>query len=490
MAGRPALLLERALVQRAGPGARARLERVLAAATPAATGVHAEALLLVRRLRLAAPLSAPPDRAGTALVEQLRQRRRAPGPEDLYLPHPDEAELLLVGAALAGTPPHPLLTAHLPDAASPRLRWRRLLLPDAARLPGLVARLAEAGHARWLAGFEAGELLAATRRLLPGATAPVIAPAATAPAAAPTSIAPPPAIAAALAEAARAAPGLPPAAIALIAAARLARCQPHLLGLPAVHIALTRAAQGDPPAIPTTPPPAGPADPMRPRTARPAANAEPPQPPMDAPAPATAAPPEAPSAAPATASPAAAAAPQATPLQPLPEAPPEARLRSDFAGLFFLLPAFTALDLYGDFTRPHVMLPGLSPFALLWWLGRHWRGRRFLADPLAPWLRDAAGLAPHEPVSRWFQPPEPLPPHRWLAGLATRLHARLALATGHRRPLALLLAQPGTLIERGEHITLAFPLAHHPLPLRLAGLDRDPGYLPAAGRSIGFEFPC
>ncbi|WP_156257280.1 hypothetical protein, partial [Sandarakinorhabdus oryzae] len=84
------------------------------------------------------------------------------------------------------------------------------------------------------------------------------------------------------------------------------------------------------------------------------------------------------------------------------------RFTSDHAGLFFLVPAFTALGLYGDFTQPQVTLPGLSPFGLLWWLGRHWRGRAFLADPLAPWLRHAAGLGKREAVTRWFQPPDPV----------------------------------------------------------------------------------
>jgi hypothetical protein len=35
-----------------------------------------------------------------------------------------------------------------------------------------------------------------------------------------------------------------------------------------------------------------------------------------------------------------------------------------------------------------------------------------------------------------------------------------------------------------------FPLAGHPLPLRIAGLDRDPGWLPAAGLAIRFHFAC
>ena len=33
-----------------------------------------------------------------------------------------------------------------------------------------------------------------------------------------------------------------------------------------------------------------------------------------------------------------------------------------------------------------------------------------------------------------------------------------------------------------------FSLAKHPIELRMAGLDRDPGWVPAGGRSIYFHY--
>ncbi len=52
-----------------------------------------------------------------------------------------------------------------------------------------------------------------------------------------------------------------------------------------------------------------------------------------------------------------------------------------------------------------------------------------------------------------------------------------------------------TLIERGgsvrvepERVEILLGLDAHPLAIRIAGLDRDPGWIPAAGRSIGFRF--
>jgi hypothetical protein len=39
-----------------------------------------------------------------------------------------------------------------------------------------------------------------------------------------------------------------------------------------------------------------------------------------------------------------------------------------------------------------------------------------------------------------------------------------------------------------QRVEVRFALATHPLALRLSGLDRDPGWLPAAGREIAFNY--
>jgi len=38
------------------------------------------------------------------------------------------------------------------------------------------------------------------------------------------------------------------------------------------------------------------------------------------------------------------------------------------------------------------------------------------------------------------------------------------------------------------HLDLFFELSEHPLEIRLAGLDRDPGWVPAAGRFVRFHY--
>ena len=70
------------------------------------------------------------------------------------------------------------------------------------------------------------------------------------------------------------------------------------------------------------------------------------------------------------------------------------------------------------------------------------------------------------------------------------LRARLALALGlpGRAALALVVALPARVQVHSERLDLHFSLCALPLAVRLAGLDRDPGWLPAAGCDIRFHF--
>lgn len=213
-----------------------------------------------------------------------------------------------------------------------------------------------------------------------------------------------------------------------------------------------------------------------------------------------------------------------------------AAIASDHAGLFFLLNIFLALGLYGDFTDPVRRVRGLSPFELMLLLGRRWIGPGFERDPLAPVLRALAGLRARERPGRnfeapiWQVPPDWLAPwpagaerslrrrdgkslwhaagfpiadeghdarpvaalrRRWLACLARYIETRLMRALGSQdraSAVASLLRRHGTVRIDDARVEVAFALDTHPLAIRLAGLDRDPGWIPAAGRSIGFRF--
>lgn len=79
----------------------------------------------------------------------------------------------------------------------------------------------------------------------------------------------------------------------------------------------------------------------------------------------------------------------------------------------------------------------------------------------------------------------------WLGWLMPYIRARLDRAL---RPTAdqdlgqLLCAAPGRVLVSPAHIEVRIALAVLPIEVRLAGLDRDPGWVPAAGRVIGFRF--
>jgi len=80
---------------------------------------------------------------------------------------------------------------------------------------------------------------------------------------------------------------------------------------------------------------------------------------------------------------------------------------------------------------------------------------------------------------------------RWLGWLLPYVHARLKTALG-----TAWTADAGRLVCAGRarlqvtatHLEAHFALAELPIEVRLAGLDRDPGWVPAAGRYLRFHF--
>lgn len=84
------------------------------------------------------------------------------------------------------------------------------------------------------------------------------------------------------------------------------------------------------------------------------------------------------------------------------------------------------------------------------------------------------------------------PAQAWLDRLLPYLRVRIALALGMDAHDADLPAQvcrhPARMQCDLTHVDVQLSLATLPLSLRIAGLDRDPGWIPAAGRSIRFHF--
>ena len=50
------------------------------------------------------------------------------------------------------------------------------------------------------------------------------------------------------------------------------------------------------------------------------------------------------------------------------------------------------------------------------------------------------------------------------------------------------IVAPADIEDGGERIDVHMDLAALPLPMRLAGLDRDPGWIPAAACDVRFHF--
>jgi hypothetical protein len=211
-------------------------------------------------------------------------------------------------------------------------------------------------------------------------------------------------------------------------------------------------------------------------------------------------------------------------------------VETQFGSIFYLLNAAIALELYGDFTTPRSPGIALSPWDLLALIGRAWFGGAFVRDPLWDLLASLAGRASDDEPGLHFVAPRSwqveeawLAPwggtpalrvratrtrlrvmheagfpildvgatrprtrtKRWINALITYLEARLARALGTSDPIAarsLACCHEGRVAVTTTAVDVHLTLAHLPLPIRFAGLDRDPGWIPAAGRNVAFHF--
>jgi hypothetical protein len=106
------------------------------------------------------------------------------------------------------------------------------------------------------------------------------------------------------------------------------------------------------------------------------------------------------------------------------------------------------------------------------------------------WAADAAGdgwpaadVVPAGPLTRGVTPGSAA----WLAGALPYVVWRLQAALGGSHLDGLLLVTGDLLIDR-THLDVVVPLASVSLAARVAGLDRDPGWVPRLGRVVSFRF--
>jgi len=158
----------------------------------------------------------------------------------------------------------------------------------------------------------------------------------------------------------------------------------------------------------------------------------------------------------------------------------ELACQTRFGGMFYVLNVALHMGYYTDFTQPRARGLAASPWDFLAVCGRTWFGKRFVADPAWRLLASLAGRAPDEEPSEDFD-------HECLP----RVLERIALALGERRPrraISRLVFADSRVIDTGTHLDVHLDLAKLPLAVRYAGLDRDPGWIPAAGRIVAFHF--
>jgi hypothetical protein len=208
--------------------------------------------------------------------------------------------------------------------------------------------------------------------------------------------------------------------------------------------------------------------------------------------------------------------------EPAPPPPVPECVDTALGGLFFLVALCQHLGLVADFSAPADPGAGVDPWDLVVLLGERLLDPPDADDPVWALLASLAGRDPEtrpaagvRPPRGWRVPPEWLAPFgederaarlrrdalrrpparhgrravdRWADRVAAYADARLRLALGVDDAAGLLLRVPARVELTPAHVDVVLSLDRHPVEVRLAGLDRDPGWVPAAGRFLAFHF--
>lgn len=175
----------------------------------------------------------------------------------------------------------------------------------------------------------------------------------------------------------------------------------------------------------------------------------------------------------------------------LPSAAVQDRIATEWGGALYIINVAIALGLYGDFTTPSQAGLALSLWDFLALLGHRMVGEAFAEDPLFSLFARLSGRSEEEPPGADFEPPTAEPLALWLDRICHHVRVRTAasLGLGDARDLrALVLNHHAKIETTSARMDAHFALATHPIELRMAGLDRDPGWVPAGGRSIYFYY--
>lgn len=167
-------------------------------------------------------------------------------------------------------------------------------------------------------------------------------------------------------------------------------------------------------------------------------------------------------------------------------------IETKLGGLFYLINLAIFLNIYSDFTSPSERVTtDLSIWDFVALVGADLDEYRDQDDPvwslLRTGLQDLQGFQDLQDKN----PVNPVNKPAWLIDLLPHLRTRLRRALGidDQADLAqILLHHHARVISTATHLDVFFSLAEHPIEIRLSGLDRNPGWVPAAGRFIAFHY--
>jgi hypothetical protein len=223
---------------------------------------------------------------------------------------------------------------------------------------------------------------------------------------------------------------------------------------------------------------------------------------------------------------------------------PSISVETEYGGVFFLLPLALYLYIYADFTSPAEHGLELNSWDFLALISFELTDGKIEKDPLWGELASLAGRITSQQPGFGFDPPdewrlpqdwlEPFPEaydarptlangrlvtihpagftvldvagtangscdleaigkpadrlQRWVRWMASYFRARLLRALGRDDAVSLLCGRPARVVLTLTHVDVTFSLDRHPIEIRMSGLDRDPGWIPAAGRYVSFHF--
>ena len=167
----------------------------------------------------------------------------------------------------------------------------------------------------------------------------------------------------------------------------------------------------------------------------------------------------------------------------------EIEIHTEYGGICYFVNLGLYLELYGDFTNP--LQPGIDlpiwDFVAL--LAEQIVGVEVVEDPIWLLLAGLAGRTEGEPPGVHFDPPGHESLQAWLYELMLTVRPRLQSALGaDEEELPRLFKQPARIVVTDTRFDAVFALDGLPVEIRLSGLDRNPGWVPAAGKFIGFHY--